>query len=376
MLKPFLLTVFLTTFSWIAFSQSNTYLLVGTYTSGKSEGIYVYNFNSTNGDNRLVSSSKVANPSYLAVSADNKKVYAVTENADSTKFGVGGGISAFSFNNQSGKLSFINQQFSGGIHPCYVSVDHSGKWVFSANYTSGTGALIPVNTDGSLGNVKQVFQDTGSGPNLQRQKSPHVHSAMLSPDNNYLFTPDLGTDKIMIYHFDKKKGILKAANPAFAASEPGSGPRHLDFHPNNRFVYLIEEMTGTVVTFKYQSGKLQKIQRISALPANFTGSIGSADIHVSIDGKFLYCSNRGSSNSITIFKIDSLTGMLTVVGEQSCMGKTPRNFNFDPTGNFLLVANQQSDDIVIFKIDKKTGLLTDTNKRINVPNPVCIKWIK
>ena len=199
---------------------------------------------------------------------------------------------------------------------------------------------------------------------------------MLSPDNNYLFTPDLGTDKIMIYHFDKKKGILKTANPAFATSEPGSGPRHLDFHPNNRFVYLIEEMTGTVVTFKYQSGKLQKIQRISALPANFTGSIGSADIHVSKDGKFLYCSNRGSSNSITIFKIDSLTGMLTVVGEQSCMGKTPRNFNFDPTGNFLLVANQQSDDIVIFKIDKKTGLLTDTNKRINVPNPVCIKWIK
>jgi 6-phosphogluconolactonase len=374
--KIYLFLILLNTFSFIAFSQSNTYLLIGTYTSGKSEGIYVYNFNSNTGDNSFVSSSKVANPSYLAVSSDNKKVYAVTENADSTKFGVGGAVTAFSFDNKKGTLTYLNQQFSGGLHPCYVTVDHSGKWVFAANYTSGTAAMIAVNTDGSLGKVKQVLQDTGSGPNVQRQESPHLHSTMLSPDNNYLFTPDLGTDKVMIYQFDKNKGILNAAKPAFAESMPGSGPRHLDFHPNNRFVYLIEEMSGTVVAFKYQSGKLQKIQRISALPEKFNGTIGSADIHVSKDGKFLYCSNRGSSNSIAIFKIDSQTGKLTKVGEQSCMGKTPRNFNFDPTGNFLLVANQQTDDIVIFKIDKKTGLLTDTNKRINVPNPVCIKWIK
>ena len=376
MKKTYLILILLNSFYFIAFSQSNTYLLIGTYTSGKSEGIYVYNFNSKTGDNSFVSSSKVANPSYLAVSSDNKKVYAVTENADSTKFGVGGAISAFSFDNKKGTLTYLNQQFSGGLHPCYVTVDHLGKWVFAANYTSGTAAMIALNTDGSLGSVKQILKDTGSGPNKQRQKEPHVHSAMLSPDNNYLLTPDLGTDKVMIYQFDKNKGILNAAKPAFSESIPGSGPRHLDFHPNNRFVYLIEELTGTVVAFKYRSGKLQKIQRMSALPANFTGSIGSADIHISRDGEFLYCSNRGSSNSITIFKIDSLTGKLTLVGEQSCLGKTPRNFNFDPTGNFLLVANQQSDDIVIFKIDKKTGLLSDTNKRINVPNPVCIKWIK
>ena len=169
--------------------------------------------------------------------------------------------------------------------------------------------------------------------------------------------------------------MLRAAKPAFAQSVPGSGPRHLDFHPTNRYAYLVEEMSGTVVAFAYKTGELKSIQRISALPANFNGLVGSADIHVSADGKFLYCSNRGTSNSITIFKIDNLTGKLTVVGEQSCMGKTPRNFNFDPSGNFLLVANMHSDEIVIFKIDKKTGLLTDTHKRINVPNPVCIKWI-
>ena len=375
MLKQLLITVLLNSCFSIAFTQSKTYLLIGTYTSGKSEGIYVYNFNSSTGDNSFVSSTKIANPSYLAVSSNNKMVYAVSEIADSTKFGIGGSVSAFSFNNEKGSLHLINQQFSGGKHPCYVAVDYSGKWVFAANYSSGSAALFPVNNNGALGQIKKLIQDTGKGANAQRQEAPHVHSAILSPNNDFLFTPDLGTDRVMIYHFDKINGILSAANPAFAQSIPGSGPRHLDFHPNHRYAYLIEEITGTVAAFNYNGGNLQSLQRISALPANFNGVVGSADIHVSRDGKFLYCSNRGTSNSITIFKIDTSTGKLTMVGEQSCMGKTPRNFNFDPTGNFLLVANQQSDEIVIFKINKKTGLLTDTNKRINIPNPVCIKWI-
>jgi 6-phosphogluconolactonase len=375
MSKRLLIAVLLNSCFSFAFTQSKTYLLIGTYTSGKSEGIYVYNFDSSTGDNSFVSSTKIANPSYLAVSPNNKMIYSVSENADSAKFGFGGSVSAFSFDNKKGTLQLINQQSSGGKHPCYVTVDYSGKWVFAANYSSGSAELIAVNKDGSLGAIKQVLQDTGGGPNKERQEGPHVHSTMLSPNNDFLFTPDLGTDRVMIYHFDKNKGILSAANPAFAQSIGGSGPRHLDFHPTNRYAYLVEEMSGTVVAFAYKTGQLKSIQRISALPANFNGLIGSADIHVSSDGKFLYCSNRGTSNSITIFKIDSLTGKLTILGEQSSMGKSPRNFNFDPTGNFLLVANMQSNDIVIFKIDKKTGLLTDTHKRINIPNPVCIKWI-
>lgn len=376
MLTRLLIAMLLLGSTSVAFTQTNTYLLVGTYTSGKSEGIYVYNFNLATGDNSFVSSTKIANPSFLAVSHNNKRVYAVTENADSTKLGVGGSLSAFSFNKEKGFLTLINQQFSGGKHPCYVAVDHSGKWVFAANYSSGSTALFPVNRDGSLGEIKQLLQDTGTGPNKQRQQGPHVHSTMLSPNNDFLFTPDLGTDRVMIYNFDKKRGVLSPSTPAFEKSTPGSGPRHLDFHPNNRFAYLMEEMTGTVVAFAYKAGKLQKVQSISALPANFKGEQGSADIHVSGDGKFLYCSNRGSSNSITIFKIDATTGKLTIAAEQSCFGKTPRNFNFDPTGKFLLVANQQSDEIVIFTINKKTGLLADTHKRIKVPNPVCIQWIR
>ena len=357
------------------FAQTKTYLLIGTYTSGKSEGIYVYDFNSATGANSFVSTVKTHNPSYLTVSPNQKMVYAVTENADSTKLGIGGAISAFSFDNEKGSLTKINQQFSGGKHPCYVSVDNTGKWVFAANYSSGSAALFPVNTDGSLGPVKQVIQNAGKGPNKARQEGPHVHSTVLSPDNKFLFIPDLGIDKVMIYRFDNIKGKLSPASPPFAQSIAGSGPRHFDFHPNNKYAYLMEEMTGTVAAYKYSEGTLTPLQRINALPADFKGVIGSADIHVSPDGKFLYCSNRGESNSITIFKINASDGKLTVVGHQSTLGKTPRNFNFDPSGNFLLVANQNTDDIVIFKIDKATGLLTDTGKRINVPNPVCIQWI-
>ena len=367
-------------FALLAFNtiiaQQKTYLLVGTYTSGKSEGIYVYDFNTTTGESSLLSTAKTPNPSYLAVSPNHKVVYSVTENADSTKAGVGGEVSAFAFNNKTGTLTEMNKQFSGGKHPCYVAVDNTGKWVFAANYSSGSAVLFPVLTDGSLAPAKQVLQDAGTGANKARQEAPHVHSTMLSPDNKFLFTPDLGTDKVMIYRFDKVNGKLTPAAPPFITSLPGSGPRHLDFHPNNRFAYLIEEMTGTVNAFKYNNGKLTSIQHISAMPADFKGTLGSADIHVSKDGRFLYCSNRGDGNSITIFAINASTGKLTAAGYQSTMGKTPRNFNFDPSGNFLLVANQNSDNVVIFKIDKKTGLLTDTGKRIDVPNPVCVKWIR
>jgi 6-phosphogluconolactonase len=301
-------------------------------------------------------------------------VYAVNENADSTRFTVGGNISAFAFNKANGTLTEINKQPSGGKHPCYVAIDKSGKWIFAGNYTSGSIGLLRANNDGSLDTLTQVIQHTGSGPNMERQQGPHVHSTNLSADDKYLYVPDLGIDKVMIYAFDKSKGALKYKSAA--ASTAGNGPRHFEFAPNNKFAYLMEEMTGTVVCYKANNGTLQLQQRISALAADFKGAIGSADIHVSPNGKFLYCSNRGDDNSISIFSIHPTDGKLTLIGHQSTLGKTPRNFNFDPSGNFLLVANQNTDDIVIFKIDKKTGLLTDTGKKINVGNPVCLKWIK
>jgi 6-phosphogluconolactonase len=357
------------------FAQSTHYLLIGTYTSGKSEGIYVYSFNSETGDFKPVSSIKSSNPSFLAVSPNQQYVYAVNENSDSTRFTTGGSVAAFSFDAQTGTLKEINKQFSGGKHPCHIAVDNTGKWVAAGNYSSGNLAILHVNADGGTDSSTEVIQHEGSGPDKIRQPGPHVHSANFSPDNKFLFVPDLGIDKVMIYKFNSKTGRLKPAATPFYQCNPGSGPRHFAFHPGNKYAYVIEELSGMVTAFDYKKGKLKAIQHLSAHPADFKGVIGSADIHVSADGKFLYCSNRGESNTIAIFSIDQQTGLLTLKGHQSTMGIAPRNFNFDPSGNFLLVANQQSDDIIIFKIDKETGMLTNTGKQINVPNPVCIKWI-
>jgi 6-phosphogluconolactonase len=370
-MKLFILLVTLN-FPLIIFAQNN-YLLIGTYTFTKSEGIYVYKFDTTTADNSFISVAKSSNPSFLIASPNKKFVYAVNENDDSTISPRGGTVTAFSFHKKNGLLTEMNKQPSGGKHPCYISIDKAGKWIFVGNYSSGTAGLLSTNKDGSINKLQQVVTHKGSSTNVQRQKAPHVHATVLSADSKYLYAPDLGIDKIMIYAFDKNKGILNFSSSA--ASEAGSGPRHFTFHPNNTYAYLMEELTGTVVFYEVQKGTLKFQQRISALPTDFTGAMGSADIHVSPDGKFLYCSNRGESNTISIFSINNMNGKLSIVGHQSTLGKTPRNFNFDPSGNFLLVANQNSDEIVIFKIDKKTGLLNDTGKRIQVPNPVCLQWI-
>ncbi len=351
------------------FSQ-DYYLLVGTYDSPKSEGIYVYRFNSDDGHVKPVSYIKTSNPSYLSVSPDQQYVYAVHENA---KDGKGGEVAAFSFNRISGKLLLINQQGTGGDHPCYLETDKTGKWVFAGNYTSGSLSVMPVLPGGAVGAYTTHIRHEGRGPD-DRQRSPHVHCTLISPDNQSLLVPDLGIDKIMIYHFDAVSGKLTPGKQRFAVSEPGSGPRHFTFHPNHKYGYLIEELSGTVVSFKYKKGKLKKIQRVSTMPAGDSSFPGSADIHVSADGKFLYASNRSTSNTIVIYAIDK-KGKLTLAGHQSTLGKGPRNFNVDPTGKFLLVGNQNSDEIVIFGRNPETGLLTDTGKRIAVGKPVCIKWI-
>jgi 6-phosphogluconolactonase len=360
-------------FFLLAPSGKENYLIVGTYTGGKSEGIYVYRFNSSDGSYKEVSHIKTSNPSFVGVSPDQRFVYAVHEDAASD--GKGGEISAFSFNKKKGVLTYINEQSTKGDHPCYVVVDKTGKWVIAANYSSGSLSVLPVNNDGSLGEPTTTIQHEGSGPNKERQSKPHVHCTLLSADNRFLFVPDLGIDKVMIYAFDATNGKLTPAKQPFAKSADGAGPRHFTFHPNNKYAYLIEELSGTVVTFQYNNGSAKEIQRISTMPANDSSFAGSADIHVSPDGRFLYASNRSVSNTIAIYKVNQQNGKLTLIGHQSTLGKTPRNFNFDPTGNFLLVGNQNSDQVVIFKRDKATGMLTDTDKRIDVGKPVCLKWI-
>lgn len=348
----------------IAFGQKN-YLLAGTYTSGKSIGIYVYNF-TPDGSAQLVDSIATTNPSYLVVSPGQKFVYAVNETPN-------GHVSAFTFNKTTGHLSFMDQERSHGDDPCYITETKNEKWVIVANYTSGTAAVLPVSKNGKILKAVTVIAHKGHGPNTSRQQTPHIHSTVLSPDNKYLFVSDLGIDKIKIYTLNNDKGSLKAYDSVHLNG--GSGPRHFKFHPSGKWAYLTQEMGGTVTAFDYKNGKLKTIQTISVLPKNFHQYFTTADIHISKDGKFLYASTRDSANIITIFKINQQSGKLTLVAHQSVFGKTPRNFNLDPSGNFLLVANQNSDDIVIFKVNHATGLLTNTGKKIAIGSPVCIKWI-
>ena len=345
------------------------FLIIGTYTSGTSDGIYVYKFNTETGQNSFVSSIKTSNPSYLTISPNKKFVYAVNEDDP-------GNVTAFVFNKPNSRLLQVNQQPSHGKHPCYITIDQNGKWVIVGNYSSGTVAVYPVNKDGSLGNATDTVLHEGSSVNSERQETAHVHATVLNTNNKTLYVPDLGMDKVMLYNLDNKMGKLKEFSTPFVMTEPGAGPRHIDLHPNGKYAYLMEELTGAVSVYKIEKdGYLSLLQNVSGLPRDFTGTVGSADIHVSPDGKFLYCSNRGESNTLGIFSINPANGQLFWIDHQSTLGKTPRNFNFDPTGNFLLVANQNSDEIVIFKRDKQTGLLTDTGKRINVSKPVCLKWM-
>ena len=370
MKKRYLLLMLLSLYISNSFAQEH-YLLVGTYTGGKSEGIYVYKFNSENAGFSEVSHVKSSNPSFLAISPDEKYVYAANENGNK---GNGGEVSAFSFDKENGTLNFINSQSTQGDHPCYVETDKTGKWVFAANYSTGSLVVYPLNTDQGLAAASTHIMHSGTGPNKSRQDKPHVHCTMIAPDNNWLLVPDLGTDKVMIYSFDPTSGRLSPGQQAFARSQPGAGPRHLSFHPNGKYVYLIEELTGHVVTYQYKDGRLKFLYRNSSLPRGQQGYAGSADIHVSPDGNFLYASNRGDFNNIATFRLDK-KGKPSIVGFVPSEGKGPRNFNFDPSGNYLLVGNQDSDEIVIFQRDKKTGLLTDSKKRIAVGKPVCIKWI-
>ncbi len=348
------------------------YLFAGTYTSGKSKGIYVYDFDATNGQVKWVSNTdSSANPSFLTLAPDGKHLYAVNEVSRQQA----GFVAAYSFDPGTGKLSFINKQSSGSENPCHVSITQNGKWLAVANYTGGSLAVFPINTDGSIEPFTQHIIHTGKGINPQRQEKPHVHSVFFSPDNTFLLSPDLGLDQVYVYQF--KKGDNKPLTPApvpYAATEPGTGPRHLEFSSNGRFVYLVEELGGAVSVFTYHDGILKPIQRIFTHPDDYKGQPGSADIHLSPDGKFLYASNRGDENNLAIFSVAASTGKLTLAGYQSTGGEQPRNFMIDPTGKYLLVAHQKTSNIVIFKRDATSGLLQKTNE-FEIPNAVCLKML-
>lgn len=362
-------------FSVPTFAQE-FFLFTGTYTNGASKGIYVYSFNAATGDVTPVSIAEgVSNPSFLALAPSGKYLYAVNQNSGGTP----SEVSAFSFDHASGKLTLINKQLSGSDGPCYIATDATGKWVTVGHYTGGTITVFQTEKNGAVKEYTQIVEHSGSSVNKQRQEKAHVHATVFSPDGKLLFVPDLGMDKVMIYRFDPqiwKKPLGASKKQSFVTTKPGSGPRHFTFHPTLPYAYLIEELGGTVSAYKFEKDTLKFLQNISSHPADYSGAKGSADIHVSPDGKFLYASNRGDANSLAIFAINPDNGKLAARGFQSTMGTVPRNFMIDPTGNYLLVANQTSSNIVIFKRDKQTGQLQPTGKEVSVPNPVSLVMLR
>lgn len=340
------------------------YLLIGTYTKRTSEGIYVYKFDDSSGEFQPVSTATgVEDPSFLTIAPNKKHVYSVCETD-------GGSVVAYSFAN--GKLTELNRAASAGAHPCHITTDKTGKWLFTGNYTGGSIGVLPIMPDGRVGEPIQRVQHEGTGPNKGRQEKAHVHSVNVSPNNHDIFVPDLGIDKVMAYRLDETTGKLIEGKSMSVSA--GSGPRHFTFHPNGRFAYVIQELTGKVTTFAYKDGELTTIEEVSTLPTDFTGKNACADIHISPDGKFLYGSNRFYDTIVT-FSIDTKTGKLTQLSQTSVNGKVPRNFTISPSGNYLLVANQESDNIVIFKRDKTTGAIIPTGKEIKLSMPVCLQWL-
>ncbi len=369
-MKKALLIACVLLFSILVQSQENKLnLLIGTYTNScESNGIYVYDFDVDTADFSFKNtSSTVVNPSFLTVSNDNQFVYAVNEN------GANSAVSSFKFNAKSGAINLINQQDSKGADPCYIINDD--KNVIVANYSGGNIAVFGKNEDGSITEAKQVIQHFGKGINVERQEKPHVHMVHFTPDKKFILVNDLGKDKVYSYHYDSNSTHEPLRISDSIAVKSVSGPRHLTFSNDGKLVYLLQELDGSLTTFNYSNGKLKKIDVTTILAKDFKGTFSSADIHISPDGKFLYASNRGEANTISIFKIKK-SGKLESLGQTSTLGQGPRNFAIDPSGNFLLVAHQYSNDVVIFKRDKITGALEDTGKRIYLCSPVCVVFAK
>lgn len=361
---------------------------VGTYTEpivfgtgeivqGKGEGIYIYHMDESSGALKLINkASGIRNPSYLAFDSTQRFLYAVNE-LKTFEGQPTGTISAFTVDSRTGKLEFLNKQLTHGTDPLHVIVDNRNEYVFVANFMSGSVCVLPILKDGSLAEASDFIQHQGASIDPIRQKGPHAHSVWLDKTNRFLLVPELGLDKLVVYKFDRKRGMLEPNRIPWIKTKPGAGPRHMAFHPSGKFAYLINELNSTMEALAYdgRTGRLTELQVVTTLPEDFKKASTCSHVEVHPSGAFLYGSNRGH-DSIVIYKIDQRTGKLTHTAHESTQGRTPRNFTIDPTGRFLLVANQDSDTLTMFRINQQTGKLLSTGQVTQVPKPVCVKFFK
>ncbi len=360
--------------------QPVTYVYVGNYTRiepyprGSSEGINVYRLDPSDGALSLVQTAGgVLNPTWVALSPSGRNLYAISAVPEIDGRPTGG-VSAYSVDQATGQITFINRESTGGPGPAHVNIDPSGRLVMVANYFGGSVAALPVRPDGSLAPLSDFHQHHGHGPNPDRQEKPHPHSVNLDPTGRYALVCDLGLDEVITCRIDVEAG--KLIRQGVAKTRPGAGPRHMDFHPNGRIAYVLGEIDSTITVFAYDgNGGLSELQVVPTLPPDFTGENKAAEVRVLPNGRFLYASNRGH-DSIATFSVDASSGKLTPLGFVSTQGKTPRGFGLDPTYKLLLVATQDSDTIVAFHVDDSTGSLTPTGRVSQSPSPNCVRFLE
>ncbi|MRT92724.1 lactonase family protein [Ancylomarina sp. 16SWW S1-10-2] len=345
--------------------DSNNYsFYVGTYTDKESEGIYKYVLQKDGHIKPIGLVAKSENPSFLAMSDNKQYLLAVNEISNDDEVGT---IESFSILNDS--LSFKSKSTTGGAHPCFVNINAEG-YVLTANYTGGNIGLLKLDKKGELSDLLDIQQHSGKGIG-DRQQEPHAHSVWFESSNNDVISIDLGTNELWFSQLDTNLNKFQAKDPYKLKMDDGAGPRHLAFHPNNKWIYVINELNSTIsLILKADNNQYKMGLSYSTLPKTYTEANAPADIHISSDGNFLYASNRGH-NSLVIYKINKNDGSLNLLDHVSTHGKWPRNFSLSPDENYLLVANRHTNNIVSFKRDKKTGLLEYVDQ-IEAYSPVCI----
>ncbi len=347
----------------------------GSFAGEDDPGIHLFEYEILTGEfNKIQKLTGQINPSFLAVDSEAGFLFAVNTTASYDDEN-SGSVAAFAIDETSGKLSFINRQSSRGSNPCHISIIAEGKFVAVANYMGGSVSVLPVQEDGSLQPASGFVQHQGRGPHERRQTAPHAHSIYPVIDGPWVMAADLGIDKVLIYRVDNEGNLVPGSVTPSAVMEPGAGPRHIAFHPNGNWIYVLNELNSTVtrLLFDSDSGKAEVMESTSTLPVGYEEENLCADIHVHPGGRFLYASNRGH-NSIAIFELDS-EGVPVMIGLEPVRGERPRNFSIDPSGNFIFVANKTTGNITVFKIDNKTGLLDFTGSNLEVSSPVCIKFL-
>jgi len=366
----FILLLLAVAFAPLAANAADMYVYFGTHRSGPGIGFSLAHFDTETGAlTKPQFIMEAVEPAFFVIHPDGKHLYTCNSAQP-------GSVSAYEIDPKTGRLTLLNQKPAGGADPSYIALDKASRYALVANYQGGNIAVLAIKPDSSIGERTAFAQHTGSSVNPQRQTRPFAHSIIVDPSNRFVLVADLGVDKVFVYRFNEKDGTLTPNDPPFAAVKPGSGPRHVKFHPNGKWVYLINEIGSTVIGFNWDGtkGTLTEFQTVSTLPEGFTNTSTCAELEIHPNGKFLYGSNRGH-DSIIVFAVDQATGKLTLVEHVSSQGKTPRNFAFDPTGRWIICSNHGSNNAVVFRVNETTGKLTQTGQPVEVPYPFCERFL-